>query len=274
MGRKSRRKKGRQASVTQRQDLVAERNLQAQASVLAALTAADPGPHPLLPARLHPQRQELRDRLATSAASLRASAALLAGMVGGIEMLSGAQSERPLDLDFEVLHDLDARLAWEALLAAQDADADAVPDEDLCLVVGDCLAVDRGEDLDPLLSGTCWASQDLVERLNATFSAAGGREAAAGEFVAAEQFVVSRYGEPARLLLRYVAAEMTLEYQYPAGAWPAVNDLPGGFSDEEGALGSWAAAAGIKRPAAVALAARMAVGLSELCRTRFTPPAT
>lgn len=237
------------------------------------MTAADPGPHPLLPARLHAQRRQLRDRLATSAASLRASAALLAGMVGSVEMLRAAQGKRPLDLDVEILHDLDARIAWEALLAFQDADPDAVPDEDLCQVVADCVAVERGEDLDPLLSGTWWPSQDLVERLNATFSPEGSREEAAAEFATAEEFVASRYGESARLLLAYVAAETTREYQYPAGAWLAVEDLPGGFSDEEGALGSWAVAAGIRRTAAVALAARLAVGLSELCRTRFTPPA-
>jgi hypothetical protein len=268
MGRKSRRKKERrQAIEAPRRDLVAERGASAQASVLSQVAAADPGPHPLLPARLHARRRELRDRLATNSVSLRTSVGLLAELAGGV------QSERALDLDFEVLHDLDARIAWEALLAAQDAKPTAVPDEELCQVVADCAPVERGAELDPLLGGTWCVSQDLVDRLNATSSPEGSPEQAAAEFAETEQFVGSRYGEPARSLLRFVAAETTLHYQYPEGSWPAVEDLPGGLSDQEGAVGSWAAAEGIGRTAAVALAARMAPVLSELSRTRFARPA-
>jgi hypothetical protein len=270
MGRKSRKKKERGIDGVRRapRDGAAERSAGARTRAVADVAAADPGPHSLLPDRLHARRLELRDDLAANSASLWASAGLLAELVGG------ARGERAFDLDYYVLHDLDARIAWEALLGAQDADPDAVPDEQLCQVVADCEWVERGAQLDPLRAGIWAVSQELVDRLNVTSSPEGSAADLAGELAATERLVGGRLGEPARSLLRYLAAETTLDYHYPPGSWPVVEDLPGGLSDGEGALGTWAAEEGIGRPEAVSLATRLAPVLSQISRGRFTPPAS
>ncbi|MHB8288229.1 MAG: hypothetical protein ACYDEY_03155 [Acidimicrobiales bacterium] len=270
MGRKSRMKKERRVAKTreraeesrarskQVQLLIKQRNAAARSQALAAVAAADPGPHPLLPARLHARRTQLRDKLAWDAASFWASMGLVA------EMLDGERWDRAPDPDCDALHGLDAQVAWEALLAAQDADREAVPDEALCRVVADCVSVDRGEKLDRLFGGTWWVTQDLVDRLVATSEPDGSPEEYAAEFSETVEFVVSRCGEPVRCLLRYLAAEATLHYEYPAGSLPTVEDLAGGIAEQDGALGTWASVAGVPTAEAVALAARVASVLAEI----------
>ncbi len=242
--------------------LAAKRSASARAEALAHIAVADPGPHPLLPTRLHPRRRELRDKLTGNTASFWASADLLA------EIMDGARSDLAQDLDLDVLHGVDAEVAWEALLAAQDADPELTPDEDLCAVVAQCARVERGEGLDPLLAGTWWVSQDLVERLNATSSPEASAEDYAAQLAETEEFVVRRCGEPARSLVRYVAAETTLHYCYPEGSWPTVDEMDGELGDHEGSVGTWARTDGWPTGVAVALAARVAAALAELSRHR------
>jgi hypothetical protein len=272
MGRKSRMKRRRRVAHAQRHKaidrMIAERRSDARARALSEVSATDSGPHALLPDRLHVRRLEVRDRSAANAASFWVSEELLG------ELFADAE-RRPLpESHLDVLHDLDAIVAWEALLEAQDADPDAVPDERLCKVVADCAAVERGGRFDPLLGGTWHASQELVDRLNATSAPEGTAEHYAAELADTEQRLVSRVGEQARSLLRYVAAETTRHYRYPEGSWPTVADLPDGFRDWEGAVGTWAAYEGVGIPDAIALAVRMAPVLREIAHARSAPIAS
>ncbi len=208
--------------------------------VTAAARRADPGPHVLLPGRLHAPRAELRDRLAKGAASFWAAGDLF------VELFDGVSRDTRLDLEFEVLHDLDARVArvaWEELLAFQDIDADIDPDPALCQIVAECAHVERDESFDPLCVGTFWSSMELAERLSATSSPVGSQATLDDELAETGDRVARRCGEPARSLLRYVAAETLLHHHHPKGCWTETADL----ADYDGAIGAWAATQHVDR---------------------------
>ncbi len=208
--------------------------------VTAAARRADPGPHVLLPGRLHAPRAELRDRLAKGAASFWAAGDLF------VELFDGVSRDTRLDLEFEVLHDLDARVArvaWEELLAFQDIDPDIDPDPALCQIVAECAHVERDESFDPLCVGTFWSSMELAERLSATSSPVGSQATLDDELAETGDRVARRCGEPARSLLRYVAAETLLHHHHPKGCWTETADL----ADYDGAIGAWAATQHVDR---------------------------
>ncbi len=202
--------------------------------------ARRPGPHVLLPGRLHAPRAELRDRLAKGAASFWAAGDLF------VELFDGVSRDTRLDLEFEVLHDLDARVArvaWEELLAFQDIDPDIDPDPALCQIVAECAHVERDESFDPLCVGTFWSSMELAERLSATSSPVGSQATLDDELAETGDRVARRCGEPARSLLRYVAAETLLHHHHPKGCWTETADL----ADYDGAIGAWAATQHVDR---------------------------
>jgi hypothetical protein len=263
MGRKSRTKKQRRlAGVPSRQAAeraATRRGSAAEQALVELAAAADPGPHPLLPERLLPRRCELRDRAAAGPAWIWAAADFLGRTTG----TGGAAPLQP-DPDRDALHELDAQVAWEELLRAADRDPTGAPDPGLCQVVADCLPVDRGEDLDPLMGGLWTVTMDLVDRLNAVSSPDGDAEQCTARLAQVAEVVTDRLGDQARSMLDYLAAEATEHYRYPAGSWPTSGDLPGEPDDCEPALGTWVREKGIERTAAVVLAARMAPVLAEL----------
>lgn len=262
MGRKSRMKRERRAEVDGRRAVVREhlerRIDAARAAAVQEAEAADAGPHPLLPEPFHARRQALRAERADSAASFWTSMSLL------VEMVSGeSPPERRSDPEFDSLHDLDARVAWEQLLMVQDADPASLPDNVLCQVVADCQPMERGDHLDPLRGGMALASDELTERLNIFFSPDATAAECDHDLAQIEALMVARCGEPARSLLRYVASETTLHYAYPEDCWPEVPDPDEALAGDDDAVTAWVAADRPDPAQAVALAVRVAAVLAE-----------